>query len=245
MTSRIEGARYHRSPGAAVALTVVVLALGVWTVVASPLFAVRQIDVTGARYLEQETVRQLAGVPLGTNVLRAPVEEATGSLEEHPWIAWAEVSRNLPAGITISVQERRPVGWVTDTEGTALLSADARVLEVQASPPPDLPSLGDSPGSLAPGAGVPRNPALRLAASMPASLLDRTQTVREVLGELIVGLRTGEQVSYGAPNDLEAKNHAVVAMLSWAEERGIGIEAIDVSLPQAPTLIRDASTATS
>ncbi|MGH2663044.1 MAG: cell division protein FtsQ/DivIB [Actinomycetota bacterium] len=241
MKPRIEGARYHRSPGAAVALTVVVLALGVWTVVASPLFAVKRIDVTGARYLQQEAVRQLAGVPLGTNVLRVPVEEATRSLVKHPWIAWAEVSRNLPAGITISVRERRPVGWVTDTGGAALLSADATVLDVQGSPPPDLPSLGDADGSLAPGAGVPGSPALSLAASMPASLLDRTEAVREVLGELIVDLRTGERVSYGALGDLEAKNHAVVAMLSWAEERGVGIQAIDVSIPQAPTLSREAA----
>ena len=240
MRPRIEGARYHQSLGAAVALTVVVLALGVWTVVGSPLFAVKQIDVTGARYLEQETIRQLAGVPLGTNVLRVPVEEATGLLEEHPWIAWAEVSRNLPAGITISVRERRPVGWVTGAQGTALLSADATVLDVQDSVPADLPSLGDPTGALAPGAGVPRSAALRLAASMPDSLLERTEVVREILGELLVDLRTGERVSYGAPADLEAKNRAVLAMLGWAEERAIAIEGIDVSIPEAPTLTRTA-----
>lgn len=238
MKARIEGARYHRSPGAAVALTVVALTFGVWTVLASPLFAVKRIDVTGVRHLDQDTIRQLAGVPMGTNVLRVPVEEAVGSLEGHPWIAGAEVLRNLPTGITISVRERRPVGWVAGAEGAALLSADARVLEMLGSSPPDLPLLGESSVPLTPGAMVPGTPALRLAASMPGPLLERTEAVREVLGEMSVELRTGERVSYGAPGEYGPKNHAVLGMLAWAGKRGISVAAVDVSLPEAPTLTR-------
>ncbi len=240
MNARIESARYHRSPGAAVALTVVALTFGVWTVLASPLFAVKRIDVTGVRHLDQDTIRQLAGVPLGTNVLRVPVSEAVGSLEGHPWIAGADVLRNLPTGITISVQERRPVGWVSSTEaqGAALLSADARVLEVLDFTRSDLPLLGETSGPLTPGAAVPWTSALRLAASMPSSLLERTEAVGEVLGEMTVDLRTGERVDYGAPGEYGVKNDAVLGMLAWAGERGISVAAVDVSIPEAPTLTR-------
>ncbi|HEX6130975.1 MAG TPA: hypothetical protein VF044_04540, partial [Actinomycetota bacterium] len=54
-------------------------------------------------------------------------------------------------------------------------------------------------------------------------------------GDLELGLHAGPTVAYGPPVDPVAKAEALVAVLRWAEERGLELTSVDVSVPAAPS----------
>jgi hypothetical protein len=55
-------------------------------------------------------------------------------------------------------------------------------------------------------------------------------------GEVDVTLRDGIKVIYGDATDAAAKGEALVAVLSWADRRGVTPEYVDVRAPAAPAL---------
>lgn len=74
----------------------------------SPRFAVTTVEVRGAGRLPEARVREVAGVAPGTNVFRVDTVAAAERLQQLPEIRHAEVARALPAGVVISIEERRP-----------------------------------------------------------------------------------------------------------------------------------------
>jgi cell division protein FtsQ len=78
----------------------------------SPHFTARQIQVEGARRVPPRTVAALAGVREGINVLSVNLSAARRQLLAHPWIAEAEVRREIPSVIHIRVREHVPAAVV-------------------------------------------------------------------------------------------------------------------------------------
>lgn len=237
MTERLEGARFRRSPAGATALTLVALSLGGWGVINSPLFGVQHILVEGARELDEHDVRALAGVEDDTNLLRLSLDAVIAGVERSPWVAEVSAERSLPATLVIRVVERRPAGWLDDPGGRAVIAVDGTVLERVQTPPAALPSLGTTSGQLVPGERLPALPAtLQVAASLDRRLLETVAAVTFSDGEVLFELRDGGRVRYGEPTQLKDKNRALEEMLDWAEDRGVGVESIDVRVPTAPAL---------
>jgi hypothetical protein len=118
-----------------------------------------------------------------------------------------------------------------------VVADDGTVVARVASPPPHLPSLGTLPGRLEPGERLVETPVtLRVASSLEDRLLGAVSAVAVVDDELVLELRAGGVVRYGDPARLGEKNQALAEMLAWAEERGVGVEYIDVRIPGAPAL---------
>ena len=78
----------------------------------SPHFTARQIQVEGARRLPPRTVAAIAGVREGINVLSVNLSAARRQLLAHPWIAEAEIRREIPSGLHIQVREHEPAAVV-------------------------------------------------------------------------------------------------------------------------------------
>jgi len=76
-------------------------------------FSVRQLNIEGMRRLTREQVARQAGVHTGINVLSANLTLARKRLLAHPWIAEAEVSREIPNGLTIVVKEHTALAAVS------------------------------------------------------------------------------------------------------------------------------------
>jgi hypothetical protein len=103
-----------------------------------PLFAVKHVEVSGARLLAPHEVLAASGIRTGQSVWDdpAPWERAVA---RNPVVAQARVERRLPSGLRIVVVEKRPAALV---EQRALLpaTADGEVLPVDpARVPVDLP----------------------------------------------------------------------------------------------------------
>lgn len=72
----------------------------------TPRFAIRDVDVEGARRFSADRIQALAGVELGTNVFALDVPAATARLRSDPWIAEGRITRRLPGHVRIEVRER-------------------------------------------------------------------------------------------------------------------------------------------
>ncbi len=74
----------------------------------SPLFAIREITITGlSRISEIEAIAHLP-IAVGDNLFRARLAESVERLESLPWVAKAEMRFRFPQGIEFAVLERVP-----------------------------------------------------------------------------------------------------------------------------------------
>jgi cell division protein FtsQ len=237
VSDRIEGAWFRRSPAGAAILTVIALGFASWTGTGSELFAIQEVNVTGADELAPREVERLSGVQAGQNILRLSTDEVAARIAASPWVAGVRVSRSLPSTVKIELVERRPVGWLADPVGRVAVAADGVVLERLPSEPSDLPALGawsapltawDRPANLEVTLGV--------AASLRGSVLGRISEVTTEGGDVFLGLREGGEVRYGAPVELEEKGRTLTSLLAWVDARGIEDPRVDLQIPSAPAL---------
>jgi cell division septal protein FtsQ len=78
-------------------------------VIASPRFAVRDVQVGAATHVSSDEIRQLAGVQIGDRLLAVDPDAVAARVTMHPWILSARARRELPSTLVIEVTERRAV----------------------------------------------------------------------------------------------------------------------------------------
>jgi cell division protein FtsQ len=75
-------------------------------------FAIAKLELDGNRRLTRHEVLEWIGVHEGTSIWDAPPTELQMRLESHPWIRRANVQRDFPGHLAMTVQERRPMAIV-------------------------------------------------------------------------------------------------------------------------------------
>ena len=197
------------------------------------MFHAKSIGVEGERHFSERQVLRIAGIDDDTNVFRLDEGAVRRRLERDPWIANAIVSADLPSSVSISVLERVPVAVaLTEEDGRQLIAADGTPLGVAAagSALPEVRLVGEpgQPGpafdAVAAGAGV--------AGGMPPAI--RLQVELVVIGSdgtITLHLTDGVTVTYGGPDEFEAKAEAIAAILAYAERPG---ESADVDRRHRP-----------
>jgi cell division protein FtsQ len=107
----------------------------------SPHFNARQIQVEGGRRLPARAVAAIAGVHEGVNVLSVNLSAARRKLLAHPWIAEAEIRRELPSGLQIRIREHTAAA-VVDLGRKFLLNDQGQIFkEWEAADPGGLPVI--------------------------------------------------------------------------------------------------------
>src|SRR5262249_55466891 len=86
---------------------VVALAGGRW-LWTTQRFAVARVEVHGASRVSPEQVMAAAAIPRGTNIFRLDTTDVIDRIEALPEVRRADVVRELPNRVVISVDERRP-----------------------------------------------------------------------------------------------------------------------------------------
>jgi cell division protein FtsQ len=100
----------------ALAITAAVIAgarLAVRHVVASPRFAVRDIQLPLSAHVPRDEVLELAGVDEGDRLLAIDTEPVAARIATHPWVKSVRVHRQLPSTLIIDITERRASAAVT------------------------------------------------------------------------------------------------------------------------------------
>ena len=77
-----------------------------------PFFRVQSITVTGNHYVPTEDICRIAGVYRGQHLLQVKTTAAAHTLMKDLRIDQASIHRVIPNGITIEVEERRPVAAI-------------------------------------------------------------------------------------------------------------------------------------
>jgi cell division protein FtsQ len=210
---------------------IAVLGITALGVTYTPVFRARHIDVEGEDTLTTAQVLRIAGVNDGTNVFHLDPSAVEASLRSSPWIADAEVVRDLPSTIQIRITEREPVAIVTIDGVTQPVAGDGTVLPGDDTS--NLPEVRASAGTLDAAAWTD---AARALAAMPRPIWSRVRAVVVATdGSLTVRLDANLDVSYGPAGGEAAKAAALHAILAWAAQDGVSLATIDVTVPGAPT----------
>jgi len=75
-------------------------------------FGARRLKIEGMQRLTRDQIARQAGVHAGTNILAVNLSLARKRLLAHPWIADAQVSREIPSGLAIVVIEHTALAMV-------------------------------------------------------------------------------------------------------------------------------------
>jgi len=207
-----------------------VLLLGM-IILASPLFGVRRVDVTGAQYVDAEVLARVEESMRGTSVFTGDLDSARRRIEGDPWVKIARLRWYLPDRVVIDIVERTPVAWFVGVDNRSrVLDMDGRVLAVEDGQPVGYRRISGVGPNLTPGstAAPIYRAAAQLAVSMPEELDRRVETVAVLSPELLgATLRGGTEIVFGAPNDLRNKIMQVVVILRRQDPATIA--RIDVS----------------
>lgn len=103
-------------------------AAALWWSGTSPRFALADLEVRGSGRVSEAWVRdQLAGL-VGRNLVWMPLDSVERTLSSHPWVAGAEVTKELPSRLRVVVVERQPVAVLATADGRFWLGADGGVI---------------------------------------------------------------------------------------------------------------------
>jgi cell division protein FtsQ len=82
---------------------------GVYAALTSPRFAVRSVEVRGAKEVSREAILKAAAIPIHSNLFRLQSKGALDRVAQIPRIRHVEVHRRLPNRVIVEVEERQPV----------------------------------------------------------------------------------------------------------------------------------------
>ena len=212
--------------GSLIAGVVVVL-----IVLASPIVAVRNIDIEGAKYANSTLIETVSKSLRGKSVLTVDTNSAQKLLETDPWIESVRIKTYLPGRAVIEINERVPIAWFlgVDNQGR-VIDQDGRVLAVVNGRPTEYMLIdGTGPNLIA---GAMASDSYAAAAQLAMSLPDEIRPVVKNMGvdgpnQVTMTLLTGAVVKFGEPIDLRNKLVNVVVILRRQDINQIA--GIDVS----------------
>ena len=90
---------------------------------------VDQIAVTGSRNTLSDDIFTALNIERDSSLLTYDISAARSRLEALPWVASAHVSRTLPNGLDVAIEERQPFAVWQHRQLMFLIDADGRTLE--------------------------------------------------------------------------------------------------------------------
>lgn len=215
-------------PVVAVVGLVLLVALVVWLVYFSSLLSVKGVEVEGAHHLSAEEIRSAAAVPTGDPLATVDLDRIRARVEALAPVRSADVTRQWPDQVLITVEEREPVAVVEIAGQLRGMDADGVVFRDYAQAPPDLPRV--ETGSVT-GSDALAEAALVVAA-MPADLAaDVDHVAVATVDEITLELRDGRTVTWGSADDSDLKAVVLADLLAARPDA----QSYDVSVPGNPT----------
>jgi len=107
---------------------ILLVAVGLYFFIHSPVFGIKNIKVLGNNLLEEEKVLSLSQLTVGQNIMKIKKEEIIKRISVHPFVKEVEIKRRLPSTIEIHVLERKPVGLLVCQDGFIQVSEEGYFL---------------------------------------------------------------------------------------------------------------------
>jgi cell division protein FtsQ len=214
-------------------LTVGVVAYGVAR--ETSIFAVRNVEVSGAPPAVARQVEQVVGSFRGTSLVTLDGTELRARVDALPRVVSVTYDRAFPHTLRVHVRPERPVAVARQGRRAWLVSARGRVLGGVAAagagalPRIWLPRVVDvETGNTLPGR--PAGDAVAAAALLQTHSFRRVRAIGYVRGGLVFALRDGLQIRLGSTRNLVLK----LAVARQIVPALAGEEYLDVSVPERP-----------
>jgi cell division protein FtsQ len=212
------------------------IAAGFWTAAAagrSPELSVSRIRVEGNERLSEGEILEALGLHSESNILNLDLDSLKHQLLRSPWIKDVQLTRVLPATLTLRVVERTPVGiavldelYLMDEQGHFLDEAGPRYADLT---PPLVRGLADGEGQLI--AGRPELAGKLLWSLAHDKKLESAISaidVAEGAGSLKVRLRHPPLTLLMAENDLVPRLAEILPLMEGILDRFPTVEAVDL-----------------
>lgn len=209
------------------AAALVVLGGVAWVAVASPLFSVRQVLVSGNKLVPTDAIVSAAAIPVGQPLAQVDAAAISKRVSAIPGLGQASVGVALPSTVKIQVAERVPVFVVA--VGNAFTWIDPTGVRFHDSPdrPAGVPlalANADDQRLLADVAAVVN--------ALPARLSGKTEKISaQTQDSITIHLSGGQAVVWGSAEQSSLKGQVVDSLLA---NQG-GCRTIDVTAPAHPT----------
>lgn len=215
-------------PALVVALVLLLGVLLVWLVYFSSFLSVKGVHVVGTEQLSSQAVRSAAAVPEGEPLATVDLDRIRTRVEALAPVRSADVSREWPDEVLITVEERQAVAVVELGGRLKGMDADGVVFRDFSQVPPELPRVETGVGT---GSEALREAAL-VAAALPADLATRVDHVDvATVDEIALELTDGKTVRWGSAADSDLKAEVLADLLVARPDAGT----YDVSVPGVPT----------
>lgn len=209
-------------PVVALLLVIALVAGGIWLVFFSSVLAVASVDVEGTRTLDEAEVRAVAAVPEGEPLARVDLDAIRARVQALAVVRSAEVTREWPDGVLITVEERVAIAVVEIGGRIRGMDADGVVFRDYATAPPGLPRVRTSTETRTDAL----QEAARVVAALPTGISRRVDHVSvATIDQIELVLRDGRTVMWGSAEDSEQKAAVLVRLLEQPAQH------YDVSVP--------------
>lgn len=221
--------------------TVAAIAALAWLAFWSPVLAVDEIAIVGAKHTSVADVAAVTGLDASDNLLLVSTGRVAKQVEELPWVASAKVDRKLPGTVRVKVVERAPQVVLVTAGSRWLLDGRGHVLGRATTGDDELPVLAAATVSeIAAGEQVGESEvrdALAAYRSLAPRLRGEVVALLAPTSERItLSLRDGTHVRFGAAESLAAKNAVLKALLADMRAEGRIGGYIDVRVPTSPAV---------
>jgi len=183
-----------------------IVAVAIWAVAGSSLLVVRTVTVTGAGTVPRAEVLRAAGIAPGTPLIRVNTAAVARRVEQITQVQSAQVGRDWPDTVVITIQQRTPALAVATDGGFALIDRFGVVVSQVASRPAGMVLFitAADPGSLR------GSPAVRAAVAvlheLPPQILRQVRSVTAPSPDTVtLSLRQGVTVVWGDTSRSAAK----------------------------------------
>jgi cell division protein FtsQ len=213
----------------------------------SPLFAIRQVRVTGLVELmpdEAGDAQAAAELPSNTNFFHLNRRQLESEIESVPAVAAARISRRFPNRVEIVVTPRRPVAilaagaarWEVDRGGVAIRPERPG----QKLPEIDCASASNvAPGQRidVPGVAGALSAASLCAAAPNGKPLGIAKIEVDQNGDMCLNMVDSVAIRFGQGDQLDTKLALVRRIYNERPDIGAEVETIDLRFPEAPACL--------
>lgn len=203
------------------------VAAGCWLVLFSTVLGVKSVDVSGTNQVSEAQVLAVARVTEDEPLARVDLDAITRRVESLAAVASADVSREWPDRVRISVIERQPVAVVEIGAVVKYVDADGALFGELKQRPDDLPLLTTTAttdaDAIAEGAVV--------AASLPPAVERRVERLEvRSIDDITLVLDDERIVTWGSAEQSDDKGRVLAALLDAQPDAGT----YNVSAPGQP-----------
>ncbi|MCQ4726323.1 FtsQ-type POTRA domain-containing protein [Anaerotignum faecicola] len=117
----------------------IVVAGAVSSILFSPLFTVREVNVNGIKKFTADEICEITGINTGINIFSVSTGKAEDKLKENVYIESVRINRTLPDKVDIIIDERRVRGYVPYMGSYLYIDEYGRVLEINQAVTEPLP----------------------------------------------------------------------------------------------------------